>query len=127
LAADPEMRWINSRNGYPLSEAELDQTMVVREGEKVKAKLIAQCQKVSLARFERCNNSIRINSSRIRGLLEQKLGSEVQHCKNTSTIANQTMIQYTPRYLVKHRLLDRVNSVYDFCYSHNDSVDAYIP
>jgi hypothetical protein len=127
LASDYGMRWIDSMNGRPISQKELDETFKSSKEGEVKPMILKMCLKTNKEQFEKCSTSIRDNAERIRNELLQKIQSDVENCKKSSNFANGTMNNYTPRYMAKDRMKGMISALYDFCYSHNNSAAEYHP
>lgn len=127
LFEDDNYRWMDSVNGHPATESMMDDSFrQFKEGE-IKPMILKMCLKTTKEHFEKCSNSIRDNASRIRDELTNKIQSDIQNCLNTASHGGGTQRNFTPRYMAKDRLKGKISELYDFCYSHNDSVAEFHP
>jgi hypothetical protein len=122
ISSEQNYRWMfGAVNGKPATDDIRDDAMVARGGEGLKNDILRQCYKSTKERFEICNSSMRDQSGRLREELIRKYDSDIQNCINGAGGDKGV----NARYFAKERMRDRINELYDFCYSHNNSVTEY--
>jgi len=128
LSNDQNYRWTFSTvNGQPVSESQRDDAMVARGGDSLKNDLLQQCYKTTKDHFEKCNGSIKDQASRLRTELTTRFDGDIQSCLTSSGVSSGDGDKkgIDTRYITKARMRNALSSLYDYCYSHGDSVADY--
>jgi len=123
MAKNINLRWINGRRDRDFTQSEVDEIMVRNGGDDLKSSLISQCYKVDKTRFEQCNSSIRNNAQRLVSEIISASSSEITSCTEAVATGDNRIKDQSARYLAKHKLKDRINSIYEYCYTNGGSVD----
>lgn len=126
LSDDENMRWVfGPVNGKQVTQSFMDTDMIGIGGDGIKNTLLSQCYKSNKEHFERCNSSIHDNAERFLSELAKRYDGDIKGCWHNVSAGDDFAKSIDQRYLMKKRMGDAMGGLYDFCYSHGDSVADY--
>lgn len=91
--------------------------------DNVRNRLLAQCRKVSKGDFLACNASVKANGGRLQEEMGKGIEGDVNSCISSVSSGNSAEKSLIEVYLKRNKLKERLEYIFDYCYSHGFSVN----